>query len=45
MKDMTLKQRENCIFTKSVSFEMLVFDIKGVDFTCSGARESVSIPR
>jgi hypothetical protein len=31
-KDTTLKQCENCIFTKSVSFEMFGFDIKGVDF-------------
>jgi len=45
MKDMIWKQRENSIFTKSVSFEMFDFDTKGVDSTCSGTREPVSIPR
>jgi hypothetical protein len=45
MKDTTLKQRENCIFTNSLLFEMFGFDMKGVDSTCSGTGESVSIPR
>jgi len=41
MEDMIMKQCENCISTKSLSFEMFGFDVNGVDST----RESVGIRR
>jgi hypothetical protein len=41
MKDTIMKQRGNCIFTKSLSFEVSGFDVKGVDSTM----KSVSVRR